>query len=164
MIPLIFLFALGLGAIATYELSPKAHAWVDEHVQAIRDAITAHDVADQHLDVAGQIAAQPAATQEGWLGQVRAVSDRVLAAHDATSAAALNTAQAAATAKTPQQRAVATWMAALTLAKQDQVRAFALYQSAGSAQDRIAAQTQFADADARARRAKTELSKLGVVT
>jgi hypothetical protein len=159
MIPLIFLFALGLGAFATYELSPKAHAWVDEHV---RDAIAAHDDADAHLDVAGQIAAQPVATQEGWIAQVHATRDRVLAAHAATSAAASSTAQAAATAKTPQQRAVATWMAALTLAKQDQIRAYAAASQAQAPQARVLAQSQFADAAARVLQAKNELGKLGV--
>lgn len=162
MIPLIFLFALGLGALATYELSPKAHAWVDEHVQAVRDAIAAHDDADAHLDLAGQIAAQPAATQEGWIAQVHATRDRVLAAHAATASAALSTAQAAATAKTPQQRAVATWMAALTLAKQDAIRAYDAAFAAQNAQTRTLAQRQYADATARVLQAKSELGKLGV--
>ena len=49
MIPLILL-AIGLGvALTAYEFSPKTHAWVDEHVAAVRAAIAAHSEADAHI-------------------------------------------------------------------------------------------------------------------
>lgn len=52
MLPLILL-ALGLGAaVAAYELSPRAHAIVDDYARAIRDAHAAHRAADAHLDAA----------------------------------------------------------------------------------------------------------------
>jgi hypothetical protein len=92
MIPLLLL-ALALSAVAvTYEFSPKAHTWVDEHVLAFRDALTAHRAADAQLSAA------------------KAATDPVVAVqhtHAATKAnqtAAKETAKAGATARTDQQR------------------------------------------------------------
>lgn len=49
MISLVILLGLGVAALAAYEFSPKTHAWVDEHVAAIRAAVAAHSEADAHI-------------------------------------------------------------------------------------------------------------------
>ena len=101
MIPLILL-ALGLtAALAAYELSPRAHEWVDDHVRAIRGAIAAHKEADAHL-VAAKAASDPATG-----------ADRARAAGAANRDAARGTAEAAKTAKTDAQRQVAAQSAAV---------------------------------------------------
>jgi hypothetical protein len=46
------LLILAAGGLAAYALSPKAHAWADDHAKAIRDALAAHREADAKLDQA----------------------------------------------------------------------------------------------------------------
>jgi hypothetical protein len=52
MIPILLLLGLG-AAFAAYELSPRAHARVDEFAHAFRQAYEAHREADAHLTNAG---------------------------------------------------------------------------------------------------------------
>ena len=100
MIPLLFL-AFALGAVAlTYEISPEARSWIDEHARALRGALAAHLAADDHL-AAARTAADP--------------SVAVAHAHAASTAnrvAAQETVRAAGTAGTPGQHAVAAQSAA----------------------------------------------------
>ena len=98
MIPLLFI-ALVFGAgLAAYEFSPKTHTWVDEHVAAMQAAITAHRVADTHLQSAA------AATSRGDIPQAE---QQVAEADAANKVAAQHTGQAGATAQTPAQRQAA---------------------------------------------------------
>jgi hypothetical protein len=147
MIPLLFI-ALALGAgLAAYEFSPKAHAFVDDHVNAIRDAIAAHQVADSHLDQAKAAADVHDATQDAWAvsgppapgtfdpaaawDTIRAQSAALLqhakeslaAAHQANGIAAANTAVALPTAKTDQQMATAASSAVAVDTRQKQISA-----------------------------------------
>jgi hypothetical protein len=154
MIPLI-LIALGLGAVAAYEFSPKTHAWIDEHVQAFKDAVAAHKAAEAHLDAVAQAAPSNGAPAP----DVQLAQDHAAAAQAATAVAADKTAKMAQTARTQAQRATATWMAALTLAMQDQIKALAALQIARGA-EMAAAKMAFDDAVARIARAKSELSRL----
>jgi hypothetical protein len=153
----LLLLALGLGTVAAYELSSKTHAWVDEHVDAIKGAIAAHQVAEDHLD-----AAQAALPPEAPAAQQQLAQDHAVAALGANAAGAHKTAQGAATAQTPSQRAVAMWMAALTLAMQEQIKMFAAIQIAQNQVERTLAQKQYDYAVGKIRSAKGELSKLGV--
>lgn len=92
MIPFLFI-ALALAAgLAAYETLPRAHAWLDEHVQALRNAFTAHRTADTHL-AAAKSAPDPVT-----------VVQHVHAATVANRGAAQETATAAKTARTEQQR------------------------------------------------------------
>jgi len=43
MIPLLFLVLLAGAGLAVYELSPKTHAWTDDHVRAMREALAGSD-------------------------------------------------------------------------------------------------------------------------
>lgn len=95
MIPLIFLALVLSAALATYEFSPKTHAWVDDHVRAVREALAAHQAAD------AQLAAAKAAPDPDTAAQ------HARAADAANRAAAQGTAEAAKTAKTDAQRQVA---------------------------------------------------------
>lgn len=106
--PLI-LIALGLGAVAAYEFSPRTHTWVDEHARAIQDAILAHRVVDAHLSAA-RAAEHPVAA-------VR----HARAAKTANRAAARSTAVAAETAKTESQRAEVAKSATLVLVREDEI-------------------------------------------
>jgi hypothetical protein len=100
MIPLLLLaIAFGVG-LATYEFSPRAHAWVDDHVRAIRGAIAAHGAADAHL-AAAEAAAHPAIA-----------ADHASAASAANRDAARETATAATTARTEKERQAAAESAA----------------------------------------------------
>jgi hypothetical protein len=155
----LLLLALGLGTVAAYELSSKTHEWVDEHVDAIKGAITAHQVAEVHLDAA-QAALPPGGASA--VAQQQLAQDHAVAALGANATGAHKTAQGAATAQTPSQRAVAMWMAVLTLAMQDQIKMFAALQIAKNQLERAAAQKQYDDAVGKIRNAKGELSKLGV--
>lgn len=159
MIPLI-LIALGLGAVAAYEFSPKTHEWVDEHVHAIKDALAALRVAEAHLDAAQ--ATLPPGGASVPADQQQLAQDHATAALGANAAGAQRMAHGAATAQTSAQRAVAIWMATLTLAMQDQIKMFAALQIAKNQQERAAAQKQFDDAVNKIRNAKIELSRLGV--
>lgn len=96
--PLLFL-ALVLGAgWAAYEFSPKTHAWVDDHVRAIRGAIAAHQSADAHL-----VRAQDATNR----GDHEAAAQLVVFAITSNRNAAEQTGRAALTAKTEDQRSIA---------------------------------------------------------
>lgn len=175
--PLI-LFALGLGAVAAYEFSPSTRTWVDEHVRALQDAKGAHSVAEAHLDAAAQAAPPLGAPMSAAQQQV--AQGHAATAQAATATAAQKTALVAATARTQAQRAVAIWMAALTLAMQEQIAALTrlqiaksqlgaprhrtpteLLQREGFQQELEAAQKAFDAAVERIRQAKIELSKLG---
>lgn len=154
--PLVML-ALALGAVAAYEFSPTTHQWVDDHVQALKDAMAAHKAAEAHVDAASQAA--PLGGTPAPVAQQQVAQDHTSAAHAATVVAAQKTAIVAQTAKTQAQRATATWMAALTLAMQDQIKAFAALQIARGA-EAVAAQKAFDEAVARIAAAKTELAYL----
>jgi len=112
VISLLFLvLALGVG-FATYEFSPRAHAWVDEHVQALRGALAAHRAAEAHLDAAkGATAA---------VDSVAAVQ-HVYAATVANREAAQQTATAAKTAKTEAQRAAAAGSANVVVKREEKI-------------------------------------------
>jgi hypothetical protein len=151
--PLIFI-ALGLGAVAAYEFSPRAHTWVDEHVQAIKDAALAHQVADGHLDAA-------ASTTDPQLAQ-----QHVDAARAATWQAVQQTTTAAQGAKTDRQRAVVAQTAILNLATQDLLGAVAALQVAKSrhiAGELEAAQKAYDATLARLARVKADFARLGAV-
>jgi hypothetical protein len=157
--PLILL-ALGLGAVTAYELSSKTHEWVDAHVDAIKGAIAAHQGAEDHLNAAQS--ALPPGDAPAPAAQQQLAQDHAVAALGANAAGAQKTAHGAATAQTPSQRAVAAWMAALTLAMQDQIKMFAALQIAKNQVERALAQKQYDYAVDKIRSAKGELSKLGV--
>jgi len=131
VIPLVLL-VLGLGALATYEFSSKAHEWIDAHVQAVRDALHANDAASANLDAAHATIAQapPAALPTA----ASAASPHVAAAaqHVATAAQKAAAAKKAATALGDHPAAdaahrAADLLAALAAAKADETEAtFAL--------------------------------------
>jgi hypothetical protein len=148
--PLILL-ALGIGAVAAYEFSPKTHQWVDDHVQAFKDVTAAHRVVDAHLDAAAQAAASPAGAP--------AAQDHAAAATAANQIAVQATTQMAETAQTDVQRLMTTSMAALTHAMQDQINAFSALQVARGL-DRASAQRAFDDAVERVRVARLALAAL----
>jgi hypothetical protein len=102
----LLLLVLGAGAFAAYELSPKTHAWVDDHVQALRAALAAHLAADAHLDAA---AAMPNPVQQ------------LEAAQAANRVAAQMTTQAAQAAKTLDQQAAAAQSAAAVVARANKI-------------------------------------------
>ena len=158
--PLI-IFALGLGVVAAYEGSSKTHAWVDEHVQALKDAVAAHQAAEVHLDAAMQAVPSPGGVSAP-AAQQQLAQDHTATAQIATGMTAHKTAQMAQTAQTPVQRAAAGWMAALTFAMQEQIKMFVALQVAKNPQERDVAQKLFDAAVNRIRDVKIELSKLGV--
>lgn len=119
MIPLLLL-VLGAGAFAAYELSPKTHAWVDEHVQALRGALAAHFAADAHLNAA---AAEPNPMQQ------------LKAAQAANQVAAQMTTQAAQAAKTLDQQAAAAQSAAAVVARADKILSWIEHTHAQAIQD-----------------------------
>ena len=157
--PLI-LIALGIGALAVYA-SPSGRKWFDEHLFAVKGAATANKTAEEHLEAAAQAAPPTGPAAAPALQQV--AQRRTTAAKTATQEAAQKTARVAQTAQTPQQRAVAAWMAALTLALQDQIKAFTALQIArGTGASTAALETALAGHRARVATAKDELTKLGV--
>lgn len=128
MIPII-LIALGIGAIATYEMSSKAKGWVDEHVKAIEDAFVAHRVADEHLKLAQVPVAHPS---DAWspLQRIKRTWEAAQHAQAATVAnkvAAQKTAQAAQTARTEPERQNVVQSAAAVADRQEKI-AIALQQ------------------------------------
>jgi F0F1-type ATP synthase membrane subunit b/b' len=96
---------LGFGALAAYTFSPKMHARIDEHIQAIRDALAAHQEADAKLATAAN-APDPATAEQN-----------LTEAHAHNQEAAKNTATAASTAKTPEQKATAASSADIVTAR-----------------------------------------------
>lgn len=165
--PLI-LIALGIGALAVYA-SPSGRKWFDEHLFAVKGAATANKTAEEQLEAAAQAAPPTGPAADPALQQV--AQRHTTAAKTATQAAAQKTAQIALTAQTPQQRAVATWMAALTLAMQDQIKAFTALQIARGTGGSLSATRRASTAAlemvlaghrARVATAKDELTKLGV--
>jgi hypothetical protein len=92
MMPLLILALAGVAALAAYELSPKAHAWVDEHMHALA---AAHQAADEYL-TASKSASDPTT------GAQHAAD-----AHAANRVAAGWTAGAAKAARTDKQRKIA---------------------------------------------------------
>lgn len=98
MLPILILAVALAGGLAAYQFSPAAHAWVDDHVAALRAAIAAHREADTHLQSAA------AATSAG---DVAAAQDHVAQAGAANQVAAQKTTEAAIAAKTPGQRQAA---------------------------------------------------------
>jgi hypothetical protein len=148
--PLILL-VLGIGAFATYEFSSTAHQWVDDHVQAFKDASAAHRAADTHLDAAAQASSAP----DG----AAAAQDHAAAAAAANQVAVQATTQMAETAQTQGQRLMTSSMAALTHAMQDQINAFNALQVARGL-DRASAQRAFDDAVERIKDARLALAAL----
>lgn len=124
MIPLVLLLALGLGALATYEFSSKAHAWVDAHVQAVKDALHSNDAASSHLDAAqATIAQAPPTAADAAAPHVAAA-----AGHVAVSAQKAAAAKRAATALGDHPAAdaahrAADLLAAIATAKADETEA-----------------------------------------
>ena len=110
MIPFIILL-LGAGAIAAYEL----YGGGDDHEKTIQDALAAHRDADEHLKHA-EAASDPwdakAQLASGAAGAyIDAGIQRIKAAFDANQVAAHQTAKAAPTAQTAQQRQVVAQLA-----------------------------------------------------
>ncbi len=134
MIPFILL-ALGLGAAAAYAFSPSTHQWVDAHVEAVKDALHAHDAASAHLDAAHEMIAStqpapPLTTSPVPLPPAAAQHVAAAAAHVASSAQLADAAKKAATAIGDHPVAdaahrVADLVAALTAAKADETEATA---------------------------------------
>jgi hypothetical protein len=152
--PLVLL-ALGLGVVAAYEFFPRAHTWVDEHVQAIKNAALAHQAADAHLDVA-------ASTTDPQLAQ-----QHLDAARTAAWQAVQQTTTAAQGAQTDRQRAVVAQTAILNLATQDLLGAVAALQVAKTrhvAGELEAAQKAYDATLARLARVKADFARLGVTT
>jgi hypothetical protein len=161
VIPLIFL-ALLLGAgLAAYEFSPRAHAWVDEHVRALHEAIAAHRAADAHLGTAhATIDAHQAMQQAG--------------ARDPWAQTAPSPAPASAPAPTPAPPPPASDMLALLTsalgslyeaARANAAAAAATITAAKEAktpEQRAGAAESAAAVDARARRIADALAHLGV--
>lgn len=98
MIPLLFVALALAGGLAAYQISPRTHAWVDDHVAALRAAIAAHREAETHL--------QTAAIAAG-AGDVATSRQHVAEAGAANQVAARQTTAAAVAAKTPSQRQAA---------------------------------------------------------
>ena len=105
------LLALGLGAIAAYKFSPTAHAWTDEHVKAIEDAIVAHRVAELHVDAA-----------HASTDPVEA-STQLAAAKTATDVQSNRTVDAAKTSQTPDQRTATAASATAVMDRQQRIAA-----------------------------------------
>lgn len=123
MIPLVLLIALGLGAFATYEVSSKAHEWVDAHVQAVRDALHANEEASANLDAAHATISQTPSAASAAVPHVAAAAQ-----HVATTAKKAVTAKKAATALGDHPAAdaahrAADLLAALAAAKADETEA-----------------------------------------
>ena len=131
MIPLLLL-ALGLGALATYEFSPKTHEWVDAHVQAVRDALHANDAASANLDAAHATIAQSPLVALPTAASAVVPHVAAAAQHVATAAQKAAAAKKAATALGDHPAAdaahrAADLLAALAAAKADETEAtFAL--------------------------------------
>lgn len=108
MIPLLIMaLVLGTG-LALYEISPKAHAWVDVHVAAMRS----HQTADAHL----------IAAKEAWLrGEIWTSLQQVAAAIGANQVAAKHTATAAEIAQNAVQRVTAATSADAVVSRQGQI-------------------------------------------
>jgi hypothetical protein len=103
MIPLLVIAIALAGGLAAYQFSPSAHAWVDDHVAALRAAIAAHREADAHLQTAA------IATSAG---DVAKAQQHVAEAVAANQVAARKTTDAVVAAKTPSQRQAAAQSAA----------------------------------------------------
>lgn len=129
--PLVLL-ALGVAAFATYEISPKAHEWVDEHVQAVNGALAAHAAATDHLD-AVKASAPTAPPSEGAPHITAAATNVVIAAKKSIEAKKAATAMGDHPAAEAAHR-VADLVAALTAAKADEIEATSqlqVFQGAG---------------------------------
>lgn len=114
MIPLLFMaLALGTG-LAIYEFSPGSHAWVDEHVAALRAAIAAHREADVHMQSAGAAASR---------GDVAAAQQHVAEADAANKVAAQKTTEAGIAARTPPQKQATAQSAAKVVDRAQQIAA-----------------------------------------
>lgn len=114
MVPIILILVIAGIGFASYEASPKIHAYIDEHVQAINDSIAAHSAADAHEEqaaAAAQVAVNASSPEEahGWLQRAWAHIQQAAAAN---AAAASSTVAAASTAATPQQKAATAQSAA----------------------------------------------------
>jgi hypothetical protein len=100
VIPLILLGLLVSAGLATYEFSPRAHAWIDDHVSALRALFAALRAGNAHVDAARTTADPAIAAQQ------------VQAAEAAQVNAAQQASIAAATARTAEQREAAASSAA----------------------------------------------------
>jgi hypothetical protein len=100
MIPLILLGLLVSAGLAAYELSPRVHTWVDDHVAALSGLFAALRAANAHVEAARTTTDPAIAAQQ------------VQAAETARAAAAQQASIAAATAKTAEQREAAARSAA----------------------------------------------------
>lgn len=109
MIPLLFL-ALGLAAAAfSYEVSPRARAWIDDHARALRTALAAHRAAEAHLSAARRASDPTVAVQH--------VHEATRANRDAASA----TVEAAKMAQTETQRASTAGSAADVIVREEKI-------------------------------------------
>jgi len=120
VIPLVFI-ALGIAALAAYELSPKARGWVNEHVRAFDDAIVAHKAADAHLESAVTSTSTPPWSPQHQVKQAWDAIQHAHAAHVANQVAAQKTADMAKTAQTEQQRQTAAQSAAAVEDRQTKI-------------------------------------------
>lgn len=109
MIPLLFL-ALGLAAAAlSYEVSPRARAWIDDHARALQVALAAHRAAEAHLAAARKAPDPTVAVQH--------VHEATRANRDAANA----TAEAAKMAQTTEQRASTAGSAADVIVREEKI-------------------------------------------
>jgi hypothetical protein len=127
VIPLLIL-AIALSAgLATYEFSPKAHTWVDDHVRALRGAVAAHHDADTKLDAAQAAVDVHAVATQGSTAPgsdlLQHAWDSLKAAAQANAAAAVHSTTVLETAKTDQQKAVGAQSAAVVAARQKRIAA-----------------------------------------
>jgi hypothetical protein len=145
------LLALGAGAFVTYEFSPKAHAWVDDHMKALRMLWSAIRASQSHVDQA------EAATDPSVAAGHAAAADA--ARREAERQAAI----AASTAQTEQQRVAAQQATAALVALGASLKARLAYifgsgvQPPGDAHDRatekVTASHGAADVDLKAAKA-----------
>jgi hypothetical protein len=126
---------IALGIIAAYELSPKVHGLIDEHVKAIEDAFTAHRAADEHLkSVAEQVSTTPTMPAAQPTAQV---FQQLKLAWDANQAANRKIVDAATTARTEPQRNVVARGAAAVIDQQAKITAALKQLGGGECEEHI---------------------------
>lgn len=134
--PLLILLALGLGVVlATYEFSPRAHSRIDAFLRSLREAQTAHQAAEAHLEntrsavdvtvrhVQTAVATHPVPTTGIQAARITADAavEHVLAATAANQEAAQHTAEAAKIAQTGAERSAVTDSAVKVLERKKRI-------------------------------------------
>jgi len=127
----VLLIALGLGAFAAYELSPKTQTWVDDHLshaKAANDAATAHKIAEDSLRNAAAwaaIAANERSRADAQQASLRRLQEQVAVPIVPTTTA-------------PASSPIATTSPATAAAQATQTQVVATVQSAANSQQKAA--------------------------